>query len=74
MNHPLPTSIDATAALLDLFGPLLDERRPELRPAAHAGLEKLKQAIAVRRGVDAALGGVLETLAQAPGLLEVTGS
>jgi hypothetical protein len=67
-------AVDATAALLDLFGPLLDERRPELRPAAHAGLQNLKQAIAVRRGVDAALGGVLETLAQAPGLLEVTGS
>ena len=67
-------NVDATAALLDLFGPLLDERRPELRPAAHAGLQNLKQAIAVRRGVDTALGGVLETLAQAPGLLEVTGS
>jgi hypothetical protein len=78
--------VDATAALLDLFGPLLDERRPDLRPAAHAGLEQLRQAIAVslpkpglsvggvRRDVDAALGGVLETLAQAPGLLEVTGS
>jgi hypothetical protein len=65
---------DATAALLDLFGPLLDERRPELRPAAHAALEDLKHAIAVRRGVDPALGGALETLAEAPGLLEVTGS
>jgi hypothetical protein len=66
--------VDATAALLDLFGPLIDERRPDLRPAAHAGLERLRHAIAVRRDVDAALGGVLETLAQIPGLLEVTGS
>ncbi|MCU7729122.1 EfeM/EfeO family lipoprotein [Actinoplanes sp. KI2] len=67
-------AVDATAALLDLFGPLLDERRPALRPAAYARLENLRHAIAVRRDVDAALGGVLETLAQAPGLLEVTGS
>lgn len=70
--------VDATTALLDLFGPLLDERRPALRPAAHAGLEKLRQALAasppVRRDIEAALGGVLETLAQAPGPLEVTGS
>jgi hypothetical protein len=70
--------VDATAALLDMFGPLLDERRPELRPAAHAGLDRLRRALAasppVRREIDAALGGVLETLAQAPGLLEVTGS
>jgi hypothetical protein len=70
----MAADVDATEALLDLFGPLLDERRPELRPAAHAGLEKLKQAIAVRRDVDADLGGVLETLAEAPGLLEVAGS
>lgn len=70
--------VDATAALLDLFGPLLDERRPALRPAAHTGLDRLRHTLAasppVRRDVDAALGGVLETLAQAPGLLEVTGS
>ena len=70
----LAADVDATEALLDMFGPLLDERRPELRPAAHAGLEKLRHAIAVRRDVDADLGGVLETLAQAPGLLEVAGS
>jgi hypothetical protein len=41
-------------------------------------LEHLRRALAaspvVRRDIDAALGGVLETLAQAPGLLEVTGS
>ena len=70
----MAADVDATEALLDLFGPLLDERRPDLRAAAHAGLENLRHAIAVRRGADAALGGVLETLAQAPGLLEVTGS
>ncbi|MFF5287979.1 EfeM/EfeO family lipoprotein [Paractinoplanes globisporus] len=68
--------VDATTALLDLFGPLLDERRPALRPAAHADLDALRKALrtGVRRDVDAALGGVLETLAQAPALLEVTGS
>ncbi|WP_433379321.1 EfeM/EfeO family lipoprotein [Actinoplanes sp. CA-142083] len=67
-------SVDATEALLDMFGPLLDERRPDLRPAARTGLERLRHALAVHRDVDAALGGVLETLAGAPGLLEVTGS
>lgn len=79
--------VDATAALLDMFGPLLDERRPALRPAVHTGLEDLRRALAdarpvrlkvlapaVRRDIEAALGGVLETLAGAPGLLEVTGS
>ncbi|MFI5898117.1 EfeM/EfeO family lipoprotein [Actinoplanes sp. NPDC051513] len=79
--------VDATEALLDLFGPLLDERSPALRPAAHAGLENLRHALAaahgsplealspaVRRDIEAALGGVLETLAGSPGLLEVTGS
>jgi hypothetical protein len=79
--------VDATEALLDMFGPLLDERRPALRPAARAGLEDLRRALAaahasrpealspgVRRAVDAALGRVLEILAEAPGLLEVTGS
>lgn len=79
--------VDATAALLDMFGPLLDERRPALRPAAHSGLDNLRHALAtgqgspigtlspaVRRQIEAALGGVLETLAGAPGLLEVTGS
>ncbi len=79
--------VDATAALLDMFGPLLDERRPALRPAAHSGLDTLRHALtaaqgspigtlapAVRRQIEAALGGVLETLAGAPGLLEVTGS
>lgn len=70
--------VDATVALLDMFGPLLDARRPALRPAVHTGLEHLRRALAaspvVRRDIDAALGGVLETLAQAPGLLEVTGS
>jgi hypothetical protein len=79
--------VDATAALLDMFGPLLDERRPALRPAAYAGLENLRHTLAaahparlkaltpaVRRDIEAALGGVLETLAGAPGLLEVTGS
>jgi hypothetical protein len=70
----MAADVDATEALLDLFGSLLDERRAELRPAAHAALENLRHAIAVRRGVDADLGGVLELLAQAPGLLEVTGS
>jgi hypothetical protein len=70
-----------------MFGPLLDERRPALRPAAHSGLDTLRHALtaargtpigtlspAVRRQIEAALGGVLETLAGAPGLLEVTGS
>jgi high-affinity iron transporter len=79
--------VDATEALLDMVGPLLDERRPALRPTARAGLENLRHALAaahgsrpealspaVRRTVDAALGSVLEILAEAPGLLEVIGS
>jgi imelysin len=70
--------VDATAAVLDLFGPLLDERRPQLRPTADLKLVRLRQALdrphGVRRDIEAALGSVLETLADAPGLLEVTRS
>jgi hypothetical protein len=68
--------VDATEALLDMFGPLLDERRPALRPAARTSLEALRKSLGtgIRRDIDAALGGVLEILAGAPGLLEVAGS
>jgi len=55
-------------------GPLLDERRPDLRPEIHTELDALRGALTERRNVAATLGRVLETLAQAPGLLEVTGS
>jgi hypothetical protein len=59
-----------------MFGPLLDERRPALRPAARTSLEALRKSLGtgIRRDIDAALGGVLEILAGAPGLLEVAGS
>lgn len=83
--------VDATAALLDLYAPLIDARRPGLLPAVRAGLSILRQALesartgdswpaptavsgAARGHIEAALGGVLETLAEVPGLLEVAGS
>jgi hypothetical protein len=83
--------VDATAALLDVLAPMIDARRPDLLPAARAGLDTLRRALltartgatwavpaaldpARRQHIDAALGGVLETLAAVPGLLEVAGS
>jgi high-affinity iron transporter len=41
--------VDATAVLLDMLGPLIDSRRPELLPAIRAGLAALRQALSSAR-------------------------
>ncbi|GIH14862.1 EfeM/EfeO family lipoprotein [Rugosimonospora africana] len=41
--------VDATEALLDVLAPLVDARRPDLLPAAHAGLDALRQALSAAR-------------------------
>lgn len=83
--------VDATRALLEMYAPLIDARRPGLTTTAGTELDALRQKLegsrdgtawrslaaldpAVRGGIEAALGSVLETLADMPGLLEVVGS
>jgi hypothetical protein len=73
---------DATLAVLDDLGALLEERRPGLPAQARAGLARLRRALlaaranppAARGPVLAATGGLLETLAAVPGLLELPSS
>ncbi|WP_432983997.1 EfeM/EfeO family lipoprotein [Dactylosporangium sp. CA-233914] len=45
--------VEATEALLDMLAPLLDARRPQLLPAARAGLAALRQALQAARSGDA---------------------
>ncbi|MEU7876100.1 EfeM/EfeO family lipoprotein [Dactylosporangium sp. NPDC049140] len=76
--------LDLLAPLLDARRPALrpairtglDALRQALQPARSGEAWSAPDAVAppVRRRIDAALGGVLETLAQVPGLLEGTAS
>jgi high-affinity iron transporter len=78
--------LQVTRVVLGELAPLVNARAPELLPAARAQLDALAQALLAteaggrrqspdallaRQRVDAALGAVLETLAQVPDLLEV---
>jgi hypothetical protein len=76
--------VDATQALLDVYAPLLTQRRPALLPAIRINVDGLRRALSAartgtvspgaRERVNAALGAVLENLASVPGLLEMAQS
>ncbi|HTZ43022.1 MAG TPA: iron uptake transporter permease EfeU [Jatrophihabitans sp.] len=76
--------LDGTQYLLGLLAPLLRERQPGLVEQAQAGIAAVRQALAAagstpvgqaalatRQRVDAATGGLLETLSPIPDLLEI---